>query len=82
MDASTQYYAKLRAAAARGKRATPDGGYPSPRGGAAKKARGLGIGTNAPAAREVVEVDGRIVRMHGHGTVEGSDAGWTDEDAF
>ena len=66
-DASEAYYAKLKAA--RGKRCTPEGGYPSPRGGHGKKLRGMGMGET------LVEEGGRFVPA-------GSDAGWTDEDAF
>lgn len=71
LDASEAYLA--RQAAARGKRYTPEGGYASPRGGQGKKLKGIrGVGTVTMIERE----DGQLVR------VEGSDAGWTDEDGF
>jgi protein regulator of cytokinesis 1 len=70
MDA---YYAKLRAA--RGKRFTPDGGYASPRGGQGKKLKGI-RGVDAGSETLMEAGGGQLVR------VEGSDAGWTDEDAF
>ena len=70
-DASDAYYAKLKAA--RGKRATPDGGYPSPRPNQTKKMRG--IYENQGHVQTFVEENGRMVPA-------GSDAGWTDEDAF
>ncbi|KIW03706.1 uncharacterized protein PV09_05019 [Verruconis gallopava] len=70
-DATDAYYAKLRLQASRGKRLTPEGGHGPQRGTVGKKPRGLignGIGV-------VVEgVDGQLV--------EGSEAGWTDEDGF
>lgn len=71
-DASEAYYAKLRAT--RGKRFTPDGGYTHPRGAAGKKFKGIrGVG---PGAATLVEEAGeQLVKA-------GSDAGWTDEDAF
>jgi Ase1/PRC1/MAP65 family protein len=58
------------------KRATPEGGYNSPRGAASKKARGL---MPPPASK------GRIVAPDGVGPeriISGSEAGWTDEDGF
>ena len=70
-DASEAYYAKLKAV--KGKRLTPEGGYTPPRGGPGKRlkvVRGVGIGQET-----VVEENGRLVQA-------GSDAGWTDEDAF
>ena len=70
-DASDAYYAKLKAA--RGKRATPDGGHPSPRPNQAKKMRGIYEGQGQ--VQTFVEEAGRMVPA-------GSDAGWTDEDAF
>ena len=74
-DASEAYYAKLRAV--RGKRATPEGGhsihYTSPR--VAKSQRLRGVYENPNKAQTYVENNGRMVPA-------GSDAGWTDEDAF
>jgi protein regulator of cytokinesis 1 len=69
-DATEAYYAKLRAA--RSKRATPEDGYVPP-GGQIKKARGI------PPYH-----DGRIYMTDAHGNriVSGSEANWTDEDAF
>ena len=67
-DASNVYYAKLRA---NGKRFTPEGGYTPPHASPGKKfraARGMGVETMNGER-------GRIVQA-------GSDAGWTDEDAF
>jgi protein regulator of cytokinesis 1 len=72
-DAMDAYYAKLRAA--RGKRFTPDGGYASPRGGQGKKLKGI-RGVDAGSETLMEAGGGQLVR------VEGSDAGWTDEDAF
>lgn len=71
-DASEAYYAKLRAV--RGKRFTPEGGYTPPRGAAGKKLKGI-RGVGAGAATLVEEAGGQLVKA-------GSDAGWTDEDAF
>ena len=71
-DASEAYYAKLKAA--RGKRFTPEGGYTPPRGAAGKKIKGI-RGVGAGAATLVEEAGGQLVKA-------GSDAGWTDEDAF
>lgn len=72
-DAETgdAYYAQLRAA--RQKRATPDSGY-GPPGGQVKKIKGV------PAYAH----DGRIITTDAHGNriVSGSEANWTDEDAF
>ncbi len=73
-DASEAYYAKLKAA--RGKRFTPDGGYTPPHGGQGKKFKGIravGMGTETLIEEEG---SGQLVR------VSGSEAGWTDEDAF
>ncbi|KAI9774759.1 MAG: hypothetical protein M1839_001626 [Geoglossum umbratile] len=73
VDASEAYYAKLRAA--RGKRFTPDGGYAAPLGGAGKKLKGIraaGVGTETLMEGQ----GGQLVK------VSGSEAGWTDEDAF
>ncbi|KAA6408492.1 MAG: hypothetical protein FRX48_07574 [Lasallia pustulata] len=71
-DASEAYYAKLKAA--RGKRFTPEGGYTPPRGAAGKKFKGI-RGVEAGGATIVEEASGQLVKA-------GSDAGWTDEDAF
>ncbi|KAL9599738.1 MAG: hypothetical protein Q9219_003621 [cf. Caloplaca sp. 3 TL-2023] len=73
VDATEAYYAKLRAAKA-GKRFTPDGGYTPPRGGPGKKFRGV-YGPGVRTATVVEEATGRAIQA-------GSDAGWTDEDAF
>ncbi|KAL8900693.1 MAG: hypothetical protein Q9192_000943 [Flavoplaca navasiana] len=73
VDATEAYYAKLRAAKM-GKRMTPEGGYTPPRGGPGKKFKGIyGIGGMTQTVIE--EATGRHVQA-------GSDAGWTDEDAF
>ena len=73
VDTSEAYYAKLRAAKA-AKRYTPDGGYTPPHGGAGKKFKGLyGAGNNTQPI--VQGGTGRVVPS-------GSEAGWTDEDAF
>jgi protein regulator of cytokinesis 1 len=63
-----------RQAAARNKRFTPEGGYASPRGVQGKKIRSI-RGVDGDPMTELD--DGRMVRV-----VEGSDAGWTDEDAY
>ena len=73
-DATDAYYAKLRQQASRGKRPTPEGDYAAHHGVAGKKPRGL-MGHGGGMSM-VVEGEGR-----GH-LVEGSDAGWTDEDGF
>ena len=71
-DASEAYYAKLRAA--RGKRFTPDGGHAPPHAGPTKKLRGIrGVGGPSETLEE---------EESGHFVPAGSDAGWTDEDAF
>ena len=67
LDASEAYYAKLKAT--KGKRYTPEGCYPSPRPGQSKKLKALHGG------QTLVEEGGKFVPA-------GSDAGWTDEDAF
>lgn len=73
VDTSEAYYAKLRAAKA-AKRYTPEGGYTPPHGGPGKKSKGLyGAGTHGQAI--VQEGSGRVIPS-------GSEAGWTDEDAF
>jgi protein regulator of cytokinesis 1 len=70
-DATDAYYAKLRAAQARGKRSTPEGGWApqslNQNGGMGKKTRGLMPG-------QQVNPMGRVE--------SGSEAGWTDEDGF
>jgi protein regulator of cytokinesis 1 len=72
VDATDAYYAKLRTQASRGKRPTPEGGWVPQGGVAGKKPRGL-MGHGGMSM--VVEGgDGQ--------TVEGSEAGWTDEDGF
>lgn len=73
VDASEAYYAKLRAAKT-GKRFTPEGGYTPPRGGPGKKFRGM-YGTGGMTETVIEEATGRSVPP-------GSEAGWTDEDAF
>jgi len=70
-DANDAYYAKLKAAKTVGKRFAPEGGYTPPRGGLGKKPRA--IYGNTPTTR---------TREEGGRHVAGSDAGWTDEDAF
>ncbi|KAL9015705.1 MAG: hypothetical protein Q9185_006916 [Variospora sp. 1 TL-2023] len=74
VDASEAYYTKLRAAKTTGKRFTPEGGYTPPRGGPGKKFRGV-YGTGVMTQTVVEEATGRPIQA-------GSDAGWTDEDAF
>ena len=75
MDATDAYYAKLRAN--KGKRMTPEGGYASPRAGVqGKKMRSVYEAT--AQVQTFVEENGRMVPAMG----AGSDAGWTDEDAF
>ena len=69
-DASDAYHAKVRAAKFPGKRFAPDGGYTSPKGALGKKPRAI----YGNAQTTVQEESGRYVA--------GSDAGWTDEDAF
>ncbi|KAL8778559.1 MAG: hypothetical protein Q9213_007359 [Squamulea squamosa] len=73
VDATEAYYAKLRAVKM-GKRMTPEGGYTPPRGGPGKKVRGI-YGTVGTTATVTEETTGRPI-------LAGSDAGWTDEDAF
>ncbi|KAI4201041.1 MAG: hypothetical protein LQ346_002244 [Caloplaca aetnensis] len=75
VDASDAYYAKVRALN-KGKRFTPEGGYTPPRGGPGKKLRGM-YGTAAVSETVVEEATGRPRPIQA-----GSDAGWTDEDAF
>jgi len=71
-DASEAYYAKLKAA--RGKRFTPDGGYALPHAGQTKKLRGI-RGVGGAEGNLMEEGNRRVVPA-------GSDASWTDEDAF
>jgi protein regulator of cytokinesis 1 len=70
-DATEAYYAKVRAAQSRGKRATPEDGWApnnhNQNGGMGKKVRGLLPG-------QQVNPMGRIE--------SGSEAGWTDEDGY
>lgn len=73
VDASEAYYAKLRATKT-GKRFAPEGGYTPPRGGPGKKFRGM-YGTGVVTETAVEESTRRPIQA-------GSDAGWTDEDAF
>jgi Ase1/PRC1/MAP65 family protein len=68
-DASDAYYAKLRAA--RGKRFTPDDAYP--RGNMIKKQKG--IPPYGHAGHAYIDAEGNRI-------VSGSEANWTDEDAF
>lgn len=70
LDASDTYYAKMRAA--RGKRASPDPGYPRGPPGGQKRLRGMP--PMAHGARQV------MVDEAGNRIVSGSE--WTDEDAF
>ena len=71
VDVSDAYYAKLRAA--KTKRFTPEGGHTPPRGAPGKKFKGMyGAGGHF---QPVIEENGRVVPA-------GSEAGWTDEDAF
>ncbi len=74
-DVSDAYYARLRAAKEKGKRFAPD-----EEGG---KYGGMEYGSVVRQGKKlkgtVVEVDGEGV---GHKMVEGSDAGWTDEDCY
>ncbi|ORY19517.1 microtubule associated protein-domain-containing protein [Clohesyomyces aquaticus] len=69
-------YYNYRAAAARNKRFTPEGGHPSPRGVHGKKLRSI-RGVDDAGDLMMEAEGGRMVRV-----VEGSEAGWTDEDAF
>ena len=68
-DASDAYYAKLNAA--RGKRFNPDDAYPQ--GNAIKKQRGI------PPYGKPGQI---IIDAEGNRIVSGSEANWTDEDAF
>ena len=69
VDASDAYYAKLKASKTTGKRFTPEGGYMSPRTAPGKKVR-------------AIYGNGQATVQEGGRHVAGSDAGWTDEDAF
>jgi protein regulator of cytokinesis 1 len=70
-DATDEYYARLRAA--RGKRFTPDDGYAPPPGPHMKKQKGYPPGSHA----------GHVATdAHGNRIISGSEANWTDEDAF
>ncbi|TAQ90237.1 hypothetical protein B7494_g1439 [Chlorociboria aeruginascens] len=71
-DVSEAYYAKLRAA--RGKRFTPEDGYAPPQGGQTKRQKGIPP-YGAHAGHEITDV-------HGNRIPSGSEANWTDEDAF
>lgn len=70
-DATDAYYAKLRNA--RGKRFTPEDSYSMPQNVPSKKQRGL------PPAGYTGRV---LVDSEGNRIVSGSEANWTDEDAF
>ena len=70
VEASNAYYAKLKAAC--GKRVTPEGGHPSPRQAQSKKLRNI---YDQGPVQTYVEHNGRMIPS-------GSEAGWTDEDAF
>lgn len=71
VDASDAYYAKLNTT--RTKRPTPDDGHPSPRQTQSKKLRN--VYNNHSPVQTYVEHSGRMIPA-------GSEAGWTDEDAF
>ena len=73
VDASEVYNAKVRAMKA-GKRFTPEGGYTPPRGGPGKKLKHTYTGTS--------QMTTMIQQGTGSLVPAGSDAGWTDEDAF
>ncbi|KFY07235.1 hypothetical protein V492_07332 [Pseudogymnoascus sp. VKM F-4246] len=70
-DASDDYYARLRAA--RGKRFTPEDGYAPPQGAQMKKHKGYPPDLHAGHM---------VVDSHGNRIMSGSEANWTDEDAF
>ncbi|KAI1460574.1 microtubule associated protein-domain-containing protein [Annulohypoxylon moriforme] len=67
-DASDTYYAKVRAA--RGKRFTPENGYPNPQANQSKRQRGIPPTMHA----------GHAVDTEGNRIISGSE--WTDEDAY
>ncbi|KAG9235897.1 microtubule associated protein-domain-containing protein [Amylocarpus encephaloides] len=71
-DASDAYYEKLRAT--RIKRFTPDDGYAPPQGGPLKKQKGI-----PPCGAHAGHV---ITDANGNRIPSGSEANWTDEDAF
>ncbi|KAL9103090.1 MAG: hypothetical protein Q9163_001830 [Psora crenata] len=73
VDASREYYAKLRAVKT-GKRFTPDGGYTSNREAPGKKFKDA-YG-NGCQAYSVAQENGN------HRMAAGSESAWTDEDAF
>ncbi|KAI9816724.1 MAG: hypothetical protein M1826_001722 [Phylliscum demangeonii] len=82
-DATEAYYTKLRAA--RGKRFTPDGGHhPSPRPGPGKKIKSTRAAVDGPALDSAPAPGPTLVEGSGGRliAVSGSEAGWTDEDAF
>lgn len=72
-DATDAYYAKVRAAQARGKRATPEGGWVpqshNQNGGIGKKVRGL-VGNATGGGMHVVEGG------------DHRESSWTDDEAF
>ncbi|XDG00964.1 hypothetical protein ABKA04_000579 [Annulohypoxylon sp. FPYF3050] len=68
-DASDTYYAKVRAA--RGKRFTPENGYPNPQANQSKRHRGI-----PPTTMHA----GHAVDAEGNRIISGSE--WTDEDAY
>jgi protein regulator of cytokinesis 1 len=70
-DASDDYYARLRAA--RCKRFTPEDGYAPPQGVQMKKQKGY------PPELHAGQM---VIDSHGNRIVSGSEANWTDEDAF
>lgn len=70
VDTSDSYHAKVKATKLTGKRFAPEGGYTSPKGAAGKRPRAM----YGNAQSTIQEKNGRYVA--------GSDAGWTDEDAF
>lgn len=72
VDVSDAYYAKLRAA--KTKRFTPEGEHTPPRGMPGKKFKGM-YGAGGRSQAVINEENGRPV-------LGGSEAGWTDEDAF
>lgn len=71
-DASEDYYAKLRAA--RVKRFTPEDGHIPQHGGPPKKQKGIPQ-HGAPAGHVFYDARGNRI-------ISGSEANWTDEDAF
>ena len=74
VDFNSYRQALDRQTMARNKRFTPEGGHGSPRGAQGKKIRNIRGIDGAP----MTEGDsGQMVRV-----VDGSEAGWTDEDAF